>query len=187
MASAPSRTKPTMAMRGATPKPATTPLPEFASNASPNNTEVNSEKNGPLPTPDNSVNVNDKVPGPKKKPVPAKSPEIKRSAPNPVFALFPGLVRSNGKTNELKLPEYSQGATFHLKIDATNYESYQAQITDADGNLIAEFNGLKSSKNGVKFFVKADKLSGGDYLIRLNGVSASGANESVADFQFRVK
>ncbi len=169
--------------------PQTTISPEL--NISPENSPVNSnekpEANERSPTPDNSANGSKDAPVPEKTSVPTETPEIRRSPPNPVFALFPGTVRSNGKNNVLILRKNSTGAIFQLRLDATEYKIYAAQILNADGRVIAQFNNLKASKNSVRVFVSADKLSKGDYLMKLSGKNGADENDSVADFQFRVQ
>lgn len=155
---------------------------------SPEQTALN---NNSSPSIENSVDPLIEAPKPdeiiQKTPEPIQTPEIKRSPPNPVLALFAGTIRSNGKNNELNLPENSKGATFVLNLPSVDYNIYQAELVDADGNSISQIDDLKPSKKVVRLFVNANKLIKGDYLIQLNGKNAAGEYESVADFQFRVQ
>lgn len=123
----------------------------------------------------------------KKTPKPTQSPEIERSAPSPIIALFSGTVRSEGKTNELILPKNSKGATFLLNLPSVDHKSYKAELVNAEGNSLAKIENLKPTKKVLRLFFAASSLNKGDFLIKLYGKNANGESESVADFQFRVK
>lgn len=122
-----------------------------------------------------------------KTPTPKSTPKVKTSAPNPVFALFAGTLRSGGKNNVLNLPINAKGATLQLNLETVDYRIYQARLTDADGNVIFRKDNLKTEKSKINLFVSAENLSKGDYMIKLYGKNDLGEYESVADFQFRVK
>lgn len=143
-----------------------------------NDSDAESDKT-PLKTP----TPNDKI---QKTPVPPKTPQIQKSAPSPVLALFAGTLRSDGKNNVLNLPETAKGATLQLNPESVDYKYYQARLTDADGNVIFQKDRLAANKSKISLFIPAEKLVKGDYLLKLYGINASGENESVADFQFRV-
>lgn len=122
----------------------------------------------------------------KKIPTPTKTPQIKKSAPNPVLALFAGTLRSAGETNELNLPKNAKGANLQLNLESVDYKNYQAALTDAGGNVIYQKSNLKPKKSQINFFIPSKNLNKGDYIIKLYGKNDSGKNESAADFQFRV-
>lgn len=171
-----------------TPKITITPEMIATPAETPEQTDVN---NNSVPVEKDSAVPSNEKPMPdeniKKTPEPAPTREIKHSPPNPVLALFPGTVRSNGKNNALKLPENSKGATFVLNLPSVDYSIYRAELVDADGNAITQIDNLKPSKKVVRLFVAASKLIKGDYLIKLNGKNPKGESESVADYQFRVQ
>ncbi len=182
-----------------------TPTPEDSPEELPENTSVNegqeSQSNSQVNTSNetnkpktNTKQIPRKTPKPKKSPrqikkkaAPIKTPQVQRTAPNPVLALFAGTVRSGGKNNVLNLPKNAKGATLQLNLEANDYKSYQAQLTDADGNILFQRGNLKARKSRINFFIPAKNLKRGDYIIRLFGKNDSGENESVADFQFRVQ
>lgn len=123
----------------------------------------------------------------KKTPVPVKTPPIKKKARTPFLALFSGTLRSGGKNKVLTLPKEAKGATLQLNLDGVDYKIYSAQVTNADGNVVYQRGKLKARKSKITFNVPAKNLKNGDYIVKLNGKNDSGENESVADFQFRVK
>ncbi len=165
---------------GAQPSPASTRSPEAVTAASPTN---------PTETPEPTTNTDtpEPVPAAKKTPAPTKSPAVEQPVQNPVLALFPGILRSGGSNNVLKLPSEAKAATFLLNLPSTDHSTYAALVTDADGNTIAQFDKLKASNGRVRIVVGANQLKKGDYMIKLDGGNVSGELESVADFQFRVK
>ncbi len=133
------------------------------------------------PKPDKDVPKVEKTPS---KGVPPRS--VKPPV-NPVIALFPGIVRSGGDINELSLPKGSKGASIILNIENTDYKRFSARLTDPDGKALYQRNSLRPKGTKIRIFVPANSLKRGDYIIKLSGENSEGINESVADFQFRVK
>ena len=157
--------------------PASTRSPQAVASVSPTSSTETAD-----PTP-NTV-TNEQVPAVNSRPIP--TPTFDQPSRTTVLALFPGVVRSGGSNNVLALPNNAKAATFLLNLPSTDYTTYTALVTDADGNTIAQFDKLRASKGSVRLVVSADKLKKGDYLIKLDGINRSGENESVADFQFRI-
>lgn len=158
--------------------------------------ETNQAENVQTVSPNQNVSVNSNVQTPKpeiannSKPTtetPKKEAEKpKEIAVNPVLALFAGTVRSNGKTSELNLPKNASGANLVLNLEAQDYQTYRAEIVDADGNVIYRSGKLRARNSKINTFVPAKNLKRGDYMLKLYGFNPSGAEESAADFQFRV-
>lgn len=173
-----------------------TPMAVFT--PTPNNSESGSEIKPPISTNDDEINStissnnSVKVPLPEKtKLKTAKTPEVKKTpvrkpAPTPFLALFAGTLRSEGKSNELTLPEKAKGAVLQLNLESVDYKAFQAELYDADGNVIYSKENLKPRRSKLNFYVPAKNLSKGDFIIKLFGTTEEGENQSVADFQFRV-
>jgi len=145
------------------------------------NSISNSSVNANLPEKPqtNKANTNTEIP---------KKPEEKPKeiAPNPVLALFAGGVRSEGKSNELNLPKTSKGANLVLNLEAQDYQTYRAEIVDQNGNVIYRSGKLRARNSKINAFVPAKNLKRGDYILKLYGFNSQNAEESAADFQFRV-
>jgi hypothetical protein len=107
-------------------------------------------------------------------------------ASNPVLALFAGTLRSSGKNSVLRLPKEAKAATLRLNLEHVEHASFQAELTDADGNVLFQKAKLKSRKSRIDLVIPARRLKPGDYLIKLSGTNDGPGNEPVADFQFRV-
>lgn len=166
--------------------------PDKSAQSTPVTTEttepVNSQPANTTETPEPTANTEtiEQAPAATKTPIPTPTPAIEQPVRNPVLALFPGILRSGGSNNILSLPDNAKAATFLLNLPSTDYSTYAAIVTDADGNTIARFDKLKASKGRIRLVVTANQLKRGDYMIRLDGRNRSGENESVADFQFRI-
>jgi hypothetical protein len=111
------------------------------------------------------------------------------AVPKPIVAtvaLFAGTVRAEGKTSELNLTKETTGANFQLNLESRDYQTYRAEIVDADGGVIYRSAKLNARANRINAFFPTAKLKKGDYFVRLYGFNPAGAEESAADFQFRV-
>ena len=159
--------------------------PGFENNRNQTKTEDNSQQSPTNTNENRNESTNKPIEEIKKTPTPIKTP-IQRAAPNPVLALFPGTVRSDGKNYILKLPKTAKAATFQLNLDTTDYKNYTAQLTDADGIVVFQSGNLRAVKSKINFKIPAANLRKGDFIIKLFGKNDAGENESVADFQFRV-
>lgn len=168
---------------------------EIVKNATPTPT-VKAETNLNVPTNQHStvefpinnsnkenINTNSE---PKPTPKPTETPKEKTSVPNPVLALFAGMVRGNGKTTSVTIPKDAKGLSLQLNLESRDYKIYLAEIVDQDGSSI--FKSGKISAQGVRLnaFIPSAKLKKGDYIVKVYGINAENAEESAADFQFRV-
>lgn len=192
-----------------TPTTAVTPTPNDTGEIPQNNSENNSvnanierENNSNVNSQNQTDNMKPKdekltkqTPTPKKKddveiketPDPTKTPPIQKTPPNPILALFGGTLRSNGKNNVLNLPKGAKAAILQLNLESLDYKEFQARLTDANGKVVFQRENLKPRKTRVNFNIPAKNLKRGDYVIKLFGKNNAGENESVADFQFRVR
>ena len=115
--------------------------------------------------------------------------QLKDAIPKPVvatIALFAGTVRSEGKIRELNLTKDTKGANFQLNLENEDYQTYRAEIVDADGNVIYRSGKINARKARINAFFPTAKLKKGDYFVKLYAFNSSGEEESAADFQFRV-
>ena len=162
--------------------------PKINENTDSDNELTNENKNTQTtPTPTRTPLKERIIEKPKTTPTPRKTP-VERIVPrNPVLALFAGTVRSEGKNKILKIPANAKNATLQLNLESADYKTYQAQLQDAEGNVIFQNVNLKIRNKKVNFRVPTANLANGDYLIALSGKNEAGEKESVADFQFRVE
>jgi hypothetical protein len=104
--------------------------------------------------------------------------------------LMPGLSRSGGGQGELVIRPGTTTARMQLALEKNDYKTYNAVITIADGTVVTRKNGLKAHKGGsgphLLLFVPARNLSADNYLVHVDGVTATGQVEDVNDYAFRV-
>lgn len=174
-----------------TPTPAVSPVESTENNQ--NNAEnvdlessINSQDNSQKQPTNLNGNLNKTINKEREKPTPTSTP-VQKTAPNPVLALFAGTVRSGGKNNVLNLPENADGAVLQLNLENVDYKSYNAQLSDENGNIVFQRSNLPPKKSRLNFYVPAQKLKRGDYIIKIFGKNDSDEPESAADFQFRVQ
>jgi hypothetical protein len=113
----------------------------------------------------------------------------KEIAPKPVtatIALFAGTVRSEGKMRVLNLTKETRSANFQLNLESRDYQTYRAEIVDADGGVVYRSGKITARASQINASFPTAKLKKGDYFVKLYGVNAAGEEEAAADFQFRV-
>ena len=140
-----------------------------------NSNSVNKPETNKSPTNSNAENPNKNQP--------------KEIAPKPVvatIALFSGTVRGEGKMRVLDLTKDTRGANFVLNLESRDYQTYRAEIVDAEGSVLYRSGKKGARKSKVNIFFPTDKLKKGDYFVKLYGFNAAGEEESAADFEFRV-
>jgi len=131
--------------------------------------ETNQAENLPISPPNQNVSVNSNVEIPKpesannSKPTnetPKKEVEKpKEIVANPVLALFAGTIRSDGKTSELNLPKNTQGANLELNLESQDYQTYRAEIVDADGRVIYRSGKLRARNSKINAFIPTKNIS----------------------------
>jgi len=113
--------------------------------------------------------------------------------PNPVLAvtLTPDVVRgASDATREILIPQSAIIVHLLLIVDRPQDLDYRGVLTTFEGARVFETGQLRAHANetrrAVELFVPANRLSDGDYVVRLSGVTAD--NElSSANYYFRVR
>ncbi len=91
-------------------------------------------------------------------------------------SLSAGLVRGGiGDTKRVHIPAGCKLVRFHIESDGTEYKSYRASLFQVSGDEIwsqANLNaGTVDGKLAVTVTLPSELLAGGDYFLRLQGVS----------------
>jgi hypothetical protein len=106
------------------------------------------------------------------------------------FILQPGLLRDQGETERLTIPDSAQLVEFKLEIGIIEYQNYQAILLDSSTETIWSRRKLKGVTEGNNAFVlvtlTADILESGEYIFVLKGVMADGQLERYDPYGFRV-
>jgi len=110
------------------------------------------------------------------------------SRPEPViasFVLVPSLVRESGETKRLVIPREAKLVRLRLLVEGDEYKSYRAEIHTVEGREVSRPQPTKSG-NTVVLKLPSHLLTEGDYLVTLQGVTATGDTEGVGKYFFRV-
>ena len=113
--------------------------------------------------------------------------------PNPVLAvtLTPEVVRSpSDATRGIIIPQKTVIVHLLLIVDRPQDLDYRGVLTTFEGARVFETGQLKAHANetgrAVELFVPANRLSDGDYVVRLSGVTADNKLSS-ANYYFHVR
>jgi len=130
-------------------------------------------------------------------PLPAPSPSApqekkSRQATSTVvasFVLTPGLLRDSGASKTLVIPQNAAQVSFQLPLEqgtVTDYKSYRASITLADGKKIWSGSVRKSPGETLQLALPARLFEPGDYILELRGTTSARTSEAVAEYAFRI-
>jgi hypothetical protein len=101
--------------------------------------------------------------------------------------LSPGSLRSGGSQPELVIGPKIATASIRLLLERNNYAAFNIEIEPADGTPIYRKSRLTpASRSQLILSIPARLLSPNDYIVNVEGVTASGQVESLASYQFRV-
>jgi hypothetical protein len=97
-------------------------------------------------------------------------------------------TRSVGRSNTLTIGPTVSHIRLSLPIAQADYPKYKVTIRTPEGNAVHQAGGLQKSAQSKTLAVQvpAGRLSSGDYIVNVEGVTPSGYLESVADYSFRV-
>ena len=106
------------------------------------------------------------------------------------FTLTPGLSRSVGGGNELRLQPGTALVRLTMPLETNSHPRYRAVLTNASGDELWTQQGLAAGvdRNAVTLTidVPASALSNRDYILTISGVAKDNRVEEIADYVFRV-
>jgi hypothetical protein len=105
-----------------------------------------------------------------------------------VVSLAPGSTRSAGVTQRVTVPPTGVNLKLELEVTNTSFPNYKSQLLRGSEPL--QTNELKMEAKGnhnvVPLTITAEKLSPGEYSVRLCGVSDSGKKAFLDSYSFTV-
>ena len=105
--------------------------------------------------------------------------------------LAAGLTRDGHAQAEVKLPPAASALHLLLALDDEPLERYSARLQTPEGRNVWRQNELAPRSAGgqrvVVFHVPTEHLAPGDYVVLLEGGSASGPSEAAGEYAFRIK
>jgi cell division protein FtsL len=95
----------------------------------------------------------------------------------------------SGPPARLNIPAGTQQARIQLNLRDNDYPRYSVMIQSADGKEIFKRDGLRSpgkTRASLSVVVPASRLSKGDYILTLRGITPTGEIEALSKSFFRV-
>ncbi len=119
-------------------------------------------------------------------PSPSPTPSPVTQPPVLVFALTASLLRGNAAPQLLTIPRQARQVKLQMRLEARDYAFYQIQVRTVEGATVWRSQTVKPHAGRVAIAVPAAKLSAGDYILTLSGVSTAPAVAEVNRYFFRV-
>jgi anti-sigma factor RsiW len=124
-------------------------------------------------------------------PGPAITAETGRTSSTPVIATFvlaPGLVRSSGGPNVVRIPPTAALVRLELDLESDSHPGYRPVLSTAEGQEVWRQQPVParrtSSGRGVVLELPATLLTNRDYVLTLSGVTGN-RSEEVETYMFR--
>ena len=95
----------------------------------------------------------------------------------------------SGPAAMLNIPSGTEEARIQLNLRDNEYSAYSVTVQSADGKQVFKQDGLRSrnkTRASLSVVIPANKLSNGDYILTLKGITSSGELEDVSKSLFRV-
>ncbi len=104
--------------------------------------------------------------------------------------LAPGLSRAPALISNATLSSSTERLRLELEVSQENYKSYHAEVQTVEGNVVSSLEDLKAHKTShnrtVTVTLPTALISRSDYLVMLDGISASGIHEKIGTYYFKV-
>lgn len=112
------------------------------------------------------------------------SPRVSTTA---FLSLIAGATRSVGGGNELTIGPQVRQVRLSLRLDGSDYGSYNVTVKTPEGNVVQRQEGLKPRRNTLILQLPTTRLKPGDYIVNVEGVTSPQNVEPVAAYSFRLK
>lgn len=114
-----------------------------------------------------------------------------------VFSLSPGLDRTGVKVRRVTIPAQAQILRLELKMEGpmgegVRYRHYRAQVETVEGDVMWTTGGLTARPAGdnrrraIALLLPVALITHSEYLIRVAGITQSGASESVGTYYLHI-
>lgn len=114
---------------------------------------------------------------------PPGSPRISTTA---FLTLIAGATRGGGGNNQLSIGPQVRQVRLSLRLAEADFESFKVTVKTPEGNVVQHQEGLKSRRNTLTLQLPTARLSPGDYIVNVEGVTASQSVEPIAAYSFRL-
>ncbi len=105
------------------------------------------------------------------------------------IVLFSNSVRAPGQDAVLKVPSNASIIRLKLVLESDDHSSYRATISSPVGEVLSKGD-LKTTRSGrtrmINLEFSSQRLSPGEYSVKVSGRTPSGTYERVAEYSVRV-
>jgi anti-sigma-K factor RskA len=113
------------------------------------------------------------------------------SGPDVTLSLTPGTARDTGEPQKtLVLSPAASRVRLQLVLDSDEYKTYEAVLLTAEGKEVARGKALRSrsidGNAAIAWRLPAHSIHAGDYIVQLAGQLATGSQEDLQPYTFRV-
>ena len=109
-----------------------------------------------------------------------------RASTTAFLTLIAGTTRSVGTGNELSIGPQVRQVRLALRLPQVDYQSYQVSVKTPEGNVVQQQEALRARRNTLTVPVPATRLTPGDYIVIVEGVTSTQIVEPVAAYSFRL-
>ena len=130
------------------------------------------------------------LPPPPKPPPSIQSPtQAASTARTLLFALSAGTLRGEDAAQLpiLRLNKNVQRVQFQVLLPPNDYRQFSVELQAASGEIASRWNGLRAARQQLGVVLSADRLSPGDYVMVIRGVSTASGSEEIRRLPFNVR
>lgn len=119
-------------------------------------------------------------------PAPQVSPTAQPAVPAILALALGGALRKSGDVQPLAIPRGTKQVRLQLPLEGEAYSSYQIRLRSIAGAAVLNQTASAANKKAVMVLIPANKLSPGDYILTLSGVTSSNEIEELQQHLLRV-
>ncbi|MFN7929796.1 MAG: hypothetical protein U0Y68_17995 [Blastocatellia bacterium] len=121
-------------------------------------------------------------------PAPSVSPAAQPAVPAVLAFTLGGALRKAGDVQPIVILHGTKQVRLQIPLDGEDYPNYQIKLRSAGGASVLNQNLLRPAPNKkvVAVLLPANKLSPGDYVLTLSGVTSANETEELQQHLFRV-
>lgn len=119
-------------------------------------------------------------------PAPQVSPTVQPAVPAILALALGGALRKSGDVQPLAIPRGTKQVRLQLPLEGEAYSSYQIRLRSIAGAAVLNQTASAANKKAVMVLIPANKLSPGDYILTLSGVTSSNETEELQQHLLRV-
>ena len=119
-------------------------------------------------------------------PTPQVSPTVQPAVPAILALTLGGALRKSGDVQPVTIPRGTKQVRMQIPLEGEAYSSYQIKLRSVGGAAVLNQTASAANKKAVAVLIPVTKLSPGDYIVTLSGVTSSNETEEIKQHLLRV-